>query len=232
MTGLLADIDGLRLAADRDEARAAARAMAVIAVEDGAAVTPHAGDVVSAVRLIVDEGCPWTADAFGMILYVLDHADVWHNLKTFARDYRGEYDQAIGWEDAVFRALAGFDLVVRNLIVDPDPETRSAACLLLGWISTVPEADLALLRMLGSAEADERVRACVGVAVVRLGGTTAEAMGQLTEPSAVARQRLARFLLPSRHSADPVGVDPAVTARAREVLTEEPVAWRWPAEEF
>ncbi|MET0422784.1 MAG: hypothetical protein ABW046_02845 [Actinoplanes sp.] len=229
---MLTEVDAFRQAGNRDDARDALLPLVRLAVEDAVAVSPHAGDVVAAVRLMVEEGVPWRADAFAVLLYVLDHADVWHNLRKFARTYQGEYDESIAWEDAVFRALAGFDLLVRNLIVDPDPETRSIACLLLGWISTEPEADLALLRMLGSLEPDDRVRACVGVSVVRLGGTTAEATAQLNDEAPVVRQRLARFLLPSRHSPDPTGVDPAVTARARVVLTEEPANWRWLAEEI
>lgn len=194
----------LRAAGNRDDARWAATDLARVAAE----VSPD--EVLTAVRRLVEDGCRWRADAFAVLLYVVGtHGEV------------------------AFAALDGFDGLVRSLIVDPDPETRSLACLLLGWISTEPAVDLELLRMVRAVEVDDRARACAAEAGLRIAGT-AEAPALLDDPSPVVRRRVARFVVPARHNPDPADLDPALAARARQVLAEpaaadEPSSW-WQAE--
>ncbi|MFC7279727.1 hypothetical protein ACFQS1_37700 [Paractinoplanes rhizophilus] len=159
-------VDRLREAADRAAARAAAYDVARLAVDDAVAVSPGSADlVVAAVRRLIEDGTPWRADSLAVLIYVLDHAHVYRNLRAKARTYRGEWDFGIAAERAVERALDGFDGVVRDMLDDSDPETRSLAALMLTRISGEPESDRELLRMLADAESDDRARACLAEAV-------------------------------------------------------------------
>jgi hypothetical protein len=163
-------VEQLRTAADRETARWAAHDVAHEAVDDAVAVTPgSAHRVVAAVRRLVEGGTPWRADAFAVLSYVLDHAHVYRDLRAGVRTYRGEWSWGIAEEEAVEDALSGFDRVVRDLLDDPDPETRSLAALTLARISGEPAADRELLRMLAEAEPDERAQACMVEARLRLG---------------------------------------------------------------
>ncbi|GIM92557.1 hypothetical protein [Paractinoplanes toevensis] len=159
-------VEQLRGATDRAAARSIAYDVARLAVDDAVAVTPgSANRVVTAVRRLIEDGTPWRPDAFAVLIYVLDHAHVYRDLRAEARTYRGKWDFGIAEEEAVERALDGFDGVVRDLLDDPDPETRSLASLLLLRVSGEPDADRELLRMLADAEPDEQVRECVREAV-------------------------------------------------------------------
>jgi len=202
----------LRVAGNRDDARWAATDLARVAVDDAGAVTPQAAEIVAAVRRLVEDGCRWRADVFAMLLYVLGHAH------PHEADASGQ---------AVLAALGGFDGLVRSLIVDPDPETRSLACLLLGWISTAPAVDHELLRMVREAEVDDRARACAAEAGLRMAGP-GEALALLDDPSPVVRRRVARFFVPALHSPDPEDLDPVVAAQARAVLSEQAAAGEAP----
>jgi hypothetical protein len=164
----------LRAAGDRETARWAASDVAHEAVDDAVAVTPgSAPRVVAEVRRLVEDGLPWRADAFAVLNYVLDHAHVYRDLRAGVRTYRGEWDWGVAEEEAVEEALSGFDRVVRDLLDDPDPETRSLAALTLARISGEPAADRELLGMLAEAEPDERVCACLAEARLRLAGPEA-----------------------------------------------------------
>ncbi|MEV4707871.1 hypothetical protein [Actinoplanes sp. NPDC049316] len=159
-------VDRLREAAGRAAARSAAYDVARLAVDDAVAVTPGSADrVVAAVRRLIEDGTPWRADALAVLIYVLDHAHVYRNLRAEARTYRGEWDFGIAAEQAVEHALHGFDRVVRDMLDDPDPETRSLAALTLVRISSEPGADRGLLWMLAEGEPDDRARACLVEAV-------------------------------------------------------------------
>lgn len=153
-------VEQLRTAGDRETARRAAWDVAHEAVADAVAVTPgSASRVAAAVRRLVEDGTPWRADAFAVLDYVLEHAHVYRDLRAGTRTYRGAWDFGIAEEEAVDEALSGFDRVVRDLLDDPDPETRSLASLTLARLSGDPAADRELLALLTDAEPDGRVRA-------------------------------------------------------------------------
>ena len=119
------DVEQLRAAADREAARSAAHDVARVAVDDAVAVTPgSANRVVIAVRRLVEAGTPWRADAFAVLIHVLDHAHVYRDLRAGVRTYRGQWDFGIAEEEAVEEALSGFDRVVRDMLDDHDPEVR------------------------------------------------------------------------------------------------------------
>jgi len=167
-------VEQLRAAGDRETARRAASDVAHEAVDDAVAVTPgSAHRVVAEVRRLVEDGLPWRADAFAVLNHVLDHAHVYRDLRAGVRTYRGEWDWGVAEEEAVGEALSGFDRVARDLLDDPDPETRSLAALTLSRVSGEPVADRDLLGMLAQAEPDERVRARVAEARLRLDGPAA-----------------------------------------------------------
>ncbi|WP_127500451.1 hypothetical protein [Actinoplanes solisilvae] len=153
-------VERLERAADRDAARWAAHDVARVAVDDAVVVTPgSAAWVVAAVRRLIEDGTPWRADAFAVLIYVLDHNRVYRELRAETRTYRGQWKFGIDEEEAVERALNGFDTVVRNMLDDLDPETRSLAAVLLARISSEPDADRELMLMLAEADSNERVRA-------------------------------------------------------------------------
>ncbi|MEU4242265.1 hypothetical protein [Actinoplanes sp. NPDC026619] len=144
-------------------------------------------------------------------------------------------DTQIAGELAVFEALAGFDELVRDLLIDPDAETRSMAALPLGWISTETTADRALLRLLGTDERDERARACLAEAALRLAGpqVNAEAPALLADPSAAVHHRVAAFVGRQLRTPDQMPgrceVDPELAAQACAIAGQPE---RWPAEQI
>lgn len=209
----------LREAVDREAARSAAHDVARVAVDDAVAVTPGSAEaVVTAMRRLVEAGTPWRADALAVLSYVLDHAHVYRDLRARTRTYRGEWDWGIAEEEAVDQALDGFDRVVRDLLDDRDPETRSLASLLLARISSEPAADRELLALLADAEPDVRARASAVEALLRLG---APGVGDwLTDGAPELRYRIAWYVAATGQDLDP----------ALQVETEP--LWRWPAEEI
>jgi hypothetical protein len=90
---------------------------------------------------------------------MLDHGHVYRDLRAGARNYRGKWDFGIAAEHAVERALDGFGGVLRDMLDDPGPATRSLTALLLTRNFSVPDADRELLRSLDNAEPDEHARA-------------------------------------------------------------------------
>src|SRR5690349_9453143 len=115
----------LREATEREAARSAAYEVVRVAVDDAVTVTPGADRVVAALRRLIEDGTPWRADVLAVLSYVLDHAHVYRDLRARERTYRGTWDSGIAEEEAVEHALDGFDRTVRDLLDDPDPETRS-----------------------------------------------------------------------------------------------------------
>ncbi|RSM49993.1 hypothetical protein DMB66_43925 [Actinoplanes sp. ATCC 53533] len=229
----------LREAVDRAAARSAAYDLARVAVDDAVAVTPGAASrVVTAVRGLVEAGTPWRADAFAVLNYVVDHAHVYRGLRAGARTYRGEWDWGIAEEEAVEQALSGFDRVVRDMLDDPDPETRSLASLVLARVSGAPAADRELLKMLADAEPDGRARASAVEARLRLGEP--EAGGWLTDDAPETRHRIAWYLAATRRDSDPALVPLVRSARPEPEPSWRPEpawrgpesSWRWPAEEI
>lgn len=221
--------DALRRAGDREAARGAASRLAHVMVDDAVAVSPGADTIVGAVRRLVEEGCPWRADAFAVLLHALKHSYVWRARRASVRTYRGEYDRAIAQEEAVFGMLGGFDALVRDSLVDRDPETRSLACLLLSWISADPVGDRELVQMLVDAERDDLARACAAEALVRLNGS--DAVRFLEDESVVVRQRIAFYFEASLRGGIPVEMGPAV-AKLVEGVLREPTLRLWLAEEL
>jgi hypothetical protein len=216
----------LREAVDRSAARLAACDLVCVAVDDAVAVTPgSASRVVTAVRRLVEAGTPWRADAFAVLNYVVDHAHVYRDLRAGARTYRGEWDWGVTEEEAVEEALSGFDRVVRDMLDDPDPETRSLAALMLARVSGEPAADRELLGMLADAEPDGCARASAVEARLRLGEPGAG--GWLTDDAPEMRHRIAWYLAATRQDLDAALVTPVPAARA-----EPESSWRWPAEEI
>ena len=212
-------VEQLRDAVDRAAARSAAYDVARVAVDDAVAVTPGAaGRVVAAVRRLIETGTRWRADALAVLGYVLDHAHVYRDLRAGARTYRGEWDWGIAEEEAVEQALAGFDRVIRDLLDDPDPETRSLASLVLARVSGEPDTDRELLAMLADTEADGRARASMVEARLRLGEPGVE--DWLVDDAPETRHRIAWYVAATRRDSDPAVAGPA-----------EP-SWRWPAEEI
>lgn len=167
---LAAAVERFRTAGDREAARSAASDLARIAVDDAVVVSPLGADTLGAVRRLAEEGSRWLADAFAVQVYALEFADYWHRLRANVRTYRGEYDEQLGHERAVFTVLDGFDGFVRDLLLDDDPETRAVAAVLLSWISTARDEDRELLGELLAAEAEETVRDTLAEAVRRLAG--------------------------------------------------------------
>jgi len=216
-------VEQLREAADREAADDLAR----VAVDDAVAVTPgSASRVVTAVRGLLEVGSPWRADAFAVLIYVLDHAHVCRDLRAAARTYRGEWDWGVAEEEAVEQALSGFDRVVRDMLDDPDPETRSLASLVLARVSGEPAADRELLEMLTDAEPDGCARASAVEARLRLGEPGAG--GWLTDDAPQMRHRIAWYLTATwRRDGDLALVPLIESARAEPEPT-----WRWPAEEM
>ncbi|AGZ45872.1 hypothetical protein [Actinoplanes friuliensis] len=212
-------------APDRAAARSAAADLAWVAVDDAVAVSPLAAEVVSTARRLVEDGFRWRADAFAVVIHALDHDHVWRDLRAQVRTYRGQYDESIAREQAVAEALQGFDGRVRDLLADPDPETRSLAALLLTRISPEPEADRELLLLLAGADNDDLARGCLGRAILSLGEDGA--LELLADPSPVTRYRIAHH---PWELADSAG-----RARVLEILGETPLpweSWNWPAEVF
>ncbi|WP_157410903.1 HEAT repeat domain-containing protein [Actinoplanes rectilineatus] len=219
----------LQQGADRDVARRAAADLARVAVDDAVAVSPGADEVVRAVRRVIEDGCRWRADAYGMLMYVLNHAYEWRSLRLMRDRYRGEFDASIAEEEAVFEALAGLDAVVREELVDDDPEVRAMACLLLGSISGQPELDAELVRMLFDAETDDLLRGCAAESLVRLGADGAEFLG---DPAAAVRQRLAWFYTRWPQGPRVKFLDDALHERISILLREHaPLDWKILAEE-
>jgi len=220
-------VEQLREAVDREAARGAAYDVARVAVDDAVAVTPgSASRVVTAVRGLLEVGTPWPADAFAVLIYVLDHAHVYRDLRAAARTYRGEWDWGVAEEEAVEQSLSGFDRVVRDMLDDPDPETWSLASLVLARISSEPAADRELLQMLTDAEPDSCARASAVEARLRLGEPGAG--GWLTDAAPQMRHRIAWYLTATwRRDGDPALVPLIESARAEPEPT-----WRWPAEEM
>ena len=213
-----------REAVDREAARSAAFDVARVAVDDAVAVTPGSAEaVVTAVRRLIEAGTPWRADALAVLSYVLDHAHVYRDLRASRRTYRGEYDWGIAEEEAVDQALDGFDRVVRDLIDDPDPETRSLASLLLARISSEPAADRELLTLLADAEPDVRARASAVEARLRLGEPGVDAW--FTDGAPELRYRIAWYVAATRQ-------DPALTPWVPALQVKTEPLWRWPAEEI
>jgi hypothetical protein len=223
-------VDVLRLTADRDEARWVAFDLAKAAVDDAVAVSPGADEVVRAVRRAIEGGCRWRADAYGVLIYVLNHGYEWRWLRASRRRYRGEFDEGIALEEAVFEALAGFDDLVREDVVDGDPERRAMACLLLGLVSRQPVLDAELVRMVFDVEHDDLVRGCAAEALIRLGADGAEFIG---DPAAVVRHRVAWFYTRKRPDLGAKFPDDALDERISAVLREqESPEWRLRAEEI
>lgn len=214
----------LRAAVDRAAARSAAYDVARVAVDDAVAVTPGAAaPVVVAVRGLLEAGTRWRADALGVLIYVVDHAYVHRGLRAGKRTYRGEWDRGVAEEEAVERALAGFDGVVRDMLDDPDAETRSLASLVLARVSGEPVSDRDLLRLLWGAEPDGRVRASLVEALLRLGEPVGDWM---VDGVPQARARLAWYLAAARRHDDP-----ALAALVGAEQARAQPSWRWLAEE-
>ncbi|MFI7027040.1 hypothetical protein ACIBMZ_30525 [Micromonospora sp. NPDC049900] len=71
-------------------------------MDDAVAVTPgSASRVVAAVRRLIEEGTPCRADALAVLIYVLDHAYVYRDLRPSERTYRGACNFGIAEEEAV-----------------------------------------------------------------------------------------------------------------------------------
>jgi hypothetical protein len=218
-------VDQLRAATDREAARWAAGDVSRVAVDDAVAVTPGtASRVVTEVRELIETGTPWRADAFAVLIYVLDHAHVYRDLRAGVRTYRGQWASGIAEEEAVGQALTGFDRLVRNALDDPDPETRSLASLLLSRISTEPAADRDLLTLLTDTGPDPRVRAGAVEARLRLGEPATDRW--LTDGAPEMRHRIAWYLETTRDHADP-----ALVPLTHAALADPEPLWRWPAEE-
>ncbi len=216
----------LRAAVDRAGARSAAADVARIAVDDAVAVIPSsASRVVAAVRRLIEGGTPWAADALAVLIYILDHTHVYRGLRAGSRTYRGEWDWGIAEEEAVELALSGFDRVVRDMLDDPDPETRSLASLVLARVSGAPDADRDLLSMLAGAEPDGRARASVVEAMLRLGEPGVG--GWLTDDAPEMRYRIAWYVMATQRD-----LDTPISSLVWAVRAEPEPLWRWPAEEI
>lgn len=216
------DVDQLREAVDRAAARSAAYAVARVAVDDAVAVTPGAAHrVVAAVRRLIEDGTPWRADALAVLIYVLDHAHVYRDLRAGERTYRGKWDFGIAEEEAVEKALHGFDRVVRDLLDDPDPETRSLASLVLARVSGEPEADREILGLMADAEADRRAQAGLVEARLRLGEPVPGDWLAAQPPE--TQYRIAWYLAATRQGR---------VLEATATPPEPEPLWRWPAEEI
>jgi hypothetical protein len=195
-------------------------------VDDAVAVTPgSARSVMTAVRRLIEAGTPWRADALAVLIYVLDHADVYRDLRAHTRTYRGQWDRGIAEEEAVEQALDGFDRVVRDMIDDPDPETRSLASLVLARVSGEPVADRELLGLLADVDPDRRARASAIEARLRLGEPGAG--DWFTHGTPEISYRIAWYLAATGRDSDPALAPLAWTHRPEG----EPL-WRWPAEEI
>jgi len=220
-------VEQLREAADREAARGAAYDLARVAVDDAVAVTPgSASRVVTAMRELLEAGTPWPADAFAVLIYVLDHAHVYRDLRPARVPTAANWDWGIAEEEAVEQALSGFDRVVRDMLDDPDPETRSLASLVLARISGEPAADRELLELLTDGEPDGCARASAVEARLRLGEPGAG--GWLTDAAPQMRHRIAWYLTATwRRDGDPALVPLIEAARTGPEPT-----WRWPAEEM
>jgi hypothetical protein len=215
-------VEKLRTAADRTAARSAAYDVARAAVEDAVAVTPGADLIVADLRRLIEQGTPWQPDALAALIYVLDHAHVYRDLRAAARTYRGQWDWGVAEEEAVERTLEGLDSAVRNMLDAPGPETRSLASLTLSRISPDPPADRALIRLLADAEPDDRTRAALMEAALRLGDPDPP-----THLTAETRHRIAWYLAATRQDEPPTVLHPLHTISA-----EPEPPWRWPSEQF
>ena len=143
----------LRTAADREAARWAAGDVTRVAVDDAVAVTPGtASRVVTPVRELIETGTPWRADAFAVLIYVLTTPTCTATCAPPLAPTAAGGPPASPRSKPSKDALAGLDRAVRNVLDDPDPETRSLATLLLSRIATEPAADRNRLALLNDTD--------------------------------------------------------------------------------
>ncbi|MFI7607548.1 hypothetical protein ACIBTV_20730 [Micromonospora sp. NPDC049366] len=235
----------LAAAQEREVARSAAFGLLELAVEDAVAVGPAAPQVTREVRRLVETGeTPWPADAFGVLIEIVNALGVWRRAREQVSGHgRTVYDPQVGGETAVGDELAGLDAPVREHLVHDLPEVRALAALLLARISSQPGSDLDLLRMVLAEESEDRTRACLAEAVLRLslahgiwaGADTraAFAVSMLRDRSRVVQVRVARYFQPTEEATDPHRGGPEVVPLVADTLAAGPAdRVRWPAEDL